>query len=424
MGRIVKWTTLGLLGLISLAVVGCSTVMLPRVSAKPDGYRAHPNLLTPYGGMEQVRDVELWERERAPFWTDMLMSQVYGSMPPDMDVHVLSDELITTDLLEGKASLRAVKLRFGDSEPAITLDVHFVVPNTKGPHPVILGASFCPNHTALPFEGVEPPDAIYPGFCDKESWATPIFLFVFGMHISSPPIEKIIDHGFAFGAYYPGQVVPDSATEAPAVLAALPRGDMKHGPYAAIGIWAWSASRIVDYVEMAPDLDSDRIILFGHSRYGKSSLLAGALDTRIAGVIAHQSGTGGASLQSNDIGEPIKAITENYPHWFTPNYALFAEQQTDMPFDQHALLALMAPRPVLLGNSARDQWSDPKGAFASARAAGEVYKLYGEPGFEADSLKEFDPDAPITFEFRTGTHGITTRDWEYFLTWLDAKFGD
>ena len=180
----------------------------------------------------------------------------------------------------------------------------------------------------------------------------------------------------------------------------------------------------MDYVETDPHLDESRVILFGHSRTGKSSLLGGALDPRIAGVISHQSGTGGAAIQKNGVGETIASITETFPHWFTPTYALHAEREEDLPFDQHALVALMAPRPLLLGNSARDQWSDPRGSFTAARAAGEVYALYGKPGFEARNLRGFDPEALLAFQFRGGTHGITPEDWNPFLEWLDAHFGE
>lgn len=422
--RFFKWLGLIILGLILMTVVGCSTVALPRVNAKPADTVATPDLLAPISGMDAVTTKDAWEAERSPFWKDMLLSQVYGSIPPVVPVQVLSDTVLATDLLDGKASLRGVKLAFGGEESQLTIDVHFIVPNTKGPHPVVLGAGFCPNHAVLPFEQVKPPgDAPYPEFCDG-SWAEPLFLFIFGRHISTPPLEDLIDKGFAFGAYYPGQIVPDSASAAPARLAALPKGDMKYGPYAAIGSWAWTALRITDFVEADPGLDGNRIILFGHSRYGKSSLLAGALDPRIAGVIAHQSGTGGASLQKDNIGEPIAEITKNYPHWFTPNYALFADRADELPFDQHALVALMAPRPLLLGNAARDKWSDPKGAFSSAKAAGKIYALYGEAEFTAKDLKDFQPNAALSYQFREGTHGITPEDWTPFLKWLDAHFSD
>ncbi len=421
--RVLKWAALVFAALFLLAVVGCSTIALPRVTATPEGATPTPDLLAPIGGMARVETVENWEAERAPFWTNMQLSQVFGSIPPELPVSVRSDETLRNDLFDGKASLRAVTLEFGQQTPALTIDVHFVIPNTDGPHPIVLGSGFCPNHTALPFDGVEPPQTDYPGFCDG-SWADGLFKFIFGRYITTPPLEHLIDHGFAFGAYYPGQIVPDSSRRAADALAALPGGEMTHGPYATIGAWAWAASEINTFLDADPAFDPDGVILFGHSRYGKSSLLAGALDRRIDGVIAHQSGTGGASLQKNGIGEPIESISDTYPHWFTETYALYIDRVEDMPFDQHALVALMAPRPLLLGNSARDKWSDPKGAFDAARAAGAVYELYGSDAFDARNLKDFQPASDLAYQFREGTHGITPEDWAPFLDWLDAHFGE
>ena len=424
MKHILKWVGILVLGTITLGVVGCSTVGLPHVSAKPETLLPAPDLLAPIGGEPQVTTASDWTETRAPFWTSMLLSQVYGSIPPATHPKVINRNLITTDLLDGRASLTAVQLELAIGDKTYRQDVHFVVPNTKGPHPVILGAGSCPDDITLPFEGVtRAEDVLYPGYCDGEGIMKNVAHFVFGRYIETPPLEDIIDHGFAFAAYYPGMVIPDSPEAAMQQLAALPKTDMDNGPYAALGIWAWVASRITDYVETDDMLDEDRVILFGHSRTAKSSLLAGALDPRIAGVISHQSGTGGASVQKNGIGEPIVRITDVYPHWFSPTYALYADRAEAMPFDQHALVALMAPRPLLLGNSARDQWADPKGAFSSARAAGQVYELFGEPGFTARNLKDFQPDAKLAFQFREGTHGITPEDWTPFLKWLDRQFG-
>lgn len=424
MRRILKWIGIGFLGCITLGIVGCATVGLPHVSAKPETIFPTPDLLAPIGGEPQVSTAEAWVTSRAPFWTNILLSQVYGSVPPATRPEVISDELISSDLLDGKASLRAVQLELSIGDKTYRQDVHFVVPNLKGPHPVILGAGSCPDDITLPFEGItRADDAIYPSYCDGEGMMSTIAHFVFGRYIETPPLEEIIDHGFAYGAYYPGMVVPDSAEAGVQALNDLPKTDMTHGPYGGLGIWAWVASRITDYIETDAILDNNRIILFGHSRMAKSSLLAGALDGRIAGVISHQSGTGGASVQKNDIGESVAEITMNYPHWFSSAYALYADRAGTMPFDQHALVALMAPRPLLLGNSARDQWSDPKGAFSSARAAGEVYELFGKTPFTARNLKDFKPDETLAFQFREGTHGITPEDWTPFLQWLDAHFG-
>lgn len=422
MGVVFRWIGYVVLTLILLGIVGCSTVVLPRVSAAPPKTTASPDLLGEVGDRPAITTVNEWEGSRAPYWKDTLLNNVYGSIPPRVDVDVVSRTEHSEVIYDGKARLVSTTLALGSEERTIMVDM--LLPATEGPHPIIVGAGFCPNHTAIPFEGVVPPKMPYPGFCDGGTIA-PLGLFIFGRHISQPPLEDLIDRGYGFAAYYPGEVVPDSSSAAPAALISLPRenGALPHGDYAAIGAWAWIASHIVDYMVEEPLTDGEKVVLFGHSRYGKSSLLAGVIDERVAAVISHQSGTGGASLQRNGVGEPIADITANYPHWFTPAYADLAEGEGSPEFDQHALVALMAPRPLLLGNAARDQWSDPQGAFAAAQAADPVYELYGVEGFDQDRLNRFNPDAELAFQWRSGTHGITPEDWAPFLNWLDVHVG-
>ena len=130
-----------------------------------------------------------------------------------------------------------------------------------------------------------------------------------------------------------------------------------------IGVWAWMMSRVADVLETEEAIDSEQLAVMGHSRRAKAALLAGARDERFSVILAHQSGTGGASLHRDNLGEPIGSITEGYPHWFVPGYADYADREDALPLDAHYLLALIAPRSVLLGNSWRDVWPDPAGAW-------------------------------------------------------------
>ena len=90
--------------------------------------------------------------------------------------------------------------------------------------------------------------------------------------------------------------------------------------------------------------------------------------------------------------------------------------------DQHQLIALMAPRPLLLGNAKRDVWSDPEGAFRAAKGAAPAYKVYGSDGLRQSKLTQFDPKADIAFWMRPGTHGVVKEDWPAFLEFMDAHF--
>ena len=179
---------------------------------------------------------------------------------------------------------------------------------------------------------------------------------------------------------------------------------------------------MVDALESDPDIAASDYVTYGHSRYGKSALVAAAFDPRISGVISHQSGTGGASLNRRKKGETVASITKNYPHWFAARYAEYAGREGEMPVDQHHLLALIAPRPVMLGNARRDVWSDPNGAFRAAMGADPVYRLYADAGLEQSRLDEWRPDASLAFWLRPGTHGVVEEDWPAFLEFLDAHF--
>jgi len=139
-------------------------------------------------------------------------------------------------------------------------------------------------------------------------------------------------------------------------------------------------------------------------------------------VIAHQSGRGGAALTRSEAGESVAQITRTFGFWFTPRFATYAGREAEIPVDQHQLLALIAPRPVLIGSGDRDAWSDPAGAFRAVQAASPVYQLYGAPAFEQTRMTKPELARPQAFFMRRGTHGVTTEDWALFLEFLDAHF--
>ncbi|MAP95400.1 MAG: hypothetical protein CMK07_10655 [Ponticaulis sp.] len=408
-----------------LMLVACTAAGLPKVHKWPEPFPGAPALLEPVGSMSAVSTTAQWQTERAPYFRELLLNEIYGSIPPATPFKPVSRKVLSEDILGGEASLIAVRMILNIQDESYLQDLHIVVPNTEGPHPLILGAGSCPNDVTLPYEEiVRPRHVIYPDYCNASGVTEGLSKFVFGRYIETPPIKRLIREGFAYGAYYPGMVIPDEDEAGVERLATINRNPGPNGPYGAVGVWAWTASRLADYLETEPAIDPERIILFGHSRMAKSSLLAAALDDRFAGVMTHQSGTAGASLQRNEVGESIAEITERYPHWFSPRYAEYANNDVSVPVDQHALIALVAPRPVFLGNAEHDQWSDPQGAFSAAQAASPVYQLYGEEPFTARTLRDFQPEAPIAYQFRNGTHGITPEDWRAMRKWLAAHFAE
>ena len=141
----------------------------------------------------------------------------------------------------------------------------------------------------------------------------------------------------------------------------------------------------MDYLETDKDVDARRVAIVRQSRLGKTVLWAGARDTRFAMVIASCSGEGGAARARRNYGETNKNMAVHYGYQFCSNYQKFQDNVNLMPVDTHELLALIAPRPLYLSTGSEDQWSDPRGEFLAAVAAGPVYRLLGKQGLDSSS---------------------------------------
>lgn len=413
-----------LAGAAVMSLGGCALAGLPNAPLHPKAQaQAAPPALAPFAGDGPVSDFAHWQDVRAPLLRAAFRETIYGAYPAPTGVHILAREIIAPDAFGGLGSVEQWEIGLGEDAGAPRFRFHLalVLPKAaKGPVPIVLMENFCGNGAALrKFAGIV-------GARCKTTWfSRRMTEAIFGSRIQEPPFRQVLRRGYGIAALYAGEIVPDrDSPETYAALEALtPPGTPPNQRTGAILAWAWAYSRAYEALQTDPRIDAAHIALWGHSRNGKAALAAAAYDPRLPAVIALQSGTGGASLGRDDVGESTEQITEAYPHWFAPAYRAYAGHHGDLPVDQHQLIALIAPRPVLIGGARRDVWGDPNGALAALHGADPVYRLAGAPPFEQTDPRKPEMDKPLAYFWRPGFHGVHQSDWDRALDFLDAQWG-
>ncbi len=250
--------------------------------------------------------------------------------------------------------------------------------------------------------------------------------FVKGVPNKYLPIEEIIDMGYAVLAFCYEDVTSDNADFTNGLAGILyPDGKRQPTDAGKLSIWAWAAQRVLDYAETEPRLDMTRAGVCGHSRLGKTALLCGATDHRFKFVYSNDSGCSGAAITRDKVGEDVAYITDKFPYWFCENYKQYAEREHEMPFDQHWLLACVAPNYVSVGSAVEDTWADPDSEMLSCVAASEFYKSKGLAGFAcADRLPKVGDiyhTGSIGYHLRGGAHFFSREDWQKLILFARSK---
>ncbi|MBE6662577.1 MAG: hypothetical protein E7606_04765 [Ruminococcaceae bacterium] len=242
------------------------------------------------------------------------------------------------------------------------------------------------------------------------------------------PTEEIIDNGFAVLSMFYQDVTTDdrdfSNGLAGIVTPEEAQSDLTlRAPNAPgkIAMWAWANMRLLDYAATNPSLDMSNAAVIGHSRLGKTALLTGALDERFRFVIANNAGCSGDAITRKKQGEHIKDISRMFPFWFCENYKKYADESL-LTFDQHMLVATIAPRHFLSGAAVGDGWADPESQLLSCRAASVAWEQLGKKGLVAPDryaeVGEQFPEGNISYHLRDGLHYLSRYDWNVYMNYI------
>lgn len=379
---------------------------------KMDNKRGVPQVLACLDGSE-VNDGAAWYARRRPELLKLFRREEYGRLPDMSEValHIRAvDSRSGPAVMEGRALRRTVEVEA-----------------------VRRGRSFIFNFVVFIPLGLEKPAPAFVVVCNRGIRDSDP-----ARHFLSPfyPAETIVSRGYACAAFRTQEVAADyeegfttgfhrlfpewaESTQA--------RPDDAYG---AITAWAWAAGRVMDYFESEPLIDEKRVAVAGHSRGGKTALWCAAQDERFAMAVSSCAGNSGDALARGAKGERIADIVGRFPYWFARNYRRYAGREEELPFDQHMLISLIAPRLVYTSSKTFDAWADQEGQFESLRQASPVFELLGVPGLRDASQGSGIPaerplperplhEGHIGYHFKTGSHDMDEYDWNCYLDFAD-----
>jgi hypothetical protein len=367
-----------------------------------------------------VHDAKTWDKRRRPEIVRLFEENQYGrspGRPPGMSFDVFDTG---TPAFEGKAIRRQVTIYLSANKAGPKINLLLYLPAAAAKHvPLLLNIAFSTNSTVVDDPGVKP----------GEVWDNKTHKRVPGAQgrtFGRLNVPLLLDAGFGVATFYYGDVDPDDPEGFADGIRALylKPGQSRPAPdeWGSIAAWAWGMSRAMDYLETDKGVDAKRVAITGISRLGKTVMWAGAQDPRFAMVLASCSGEGGAALSRRDYGETIAHLVAptRYPYQFAANYAKYAGFPDMAPMDANMLIALIAPRPVLLQTGNTDFWSDPKGEFLAAVAAGPVYRLLGKDGLDTGLWPAAKTPIlhTIGYYMHDGGHGMVPSDWEIYLEFM------
>lgn len=383
-----------------------------------------PDALTCIDGTKITNIIE-WEQKRRPELLHLFTTYMFGKTPERPNK--VKWEIINVDknALGGRAVRKDIRIWLLNHDDNLKLSLQMYLPKEKEniSIPFFLGIALLPNYTVAFDPNVNIPDSIL--IADGKK----IKAYERGKMKDFWQVDKILSHGYGLATFcYQDVLIDSSISYQEKIYKHFYRPNQTY-PYpnewGAIAVWAWATRIVMDYLETDRNVDKKKVALIGHSRLGKTALWTAAQDERFAMVFANNTGCGGAAISRRNFGETLEAINARYPHWFCGNFKQFNERENFLPFDQHELIALIAPRPIYIASAETDYWSDQKGEFLGGKYAESVYKLYGLNGISCDKMPPLNVpcmEGSIGYHIRKGKHTMTEFDWDQYLHFADKYF--
>ena len=376
--------------------------------------RSLPEILISTKG-KKIKSVEEWEQIRRPEIVELFEELMYGKVPNKLVKTSFKVTNRVGNAIDGKAKLKEVVISLFNTADTVNLHLLIFLPKNKDkPVPLFLSLNSGGNHTVSADTNITvTPGTQNPRGSDATSWS----------------VEEILTRGYGFATIYCGDMDPDFDDGFQKGIHPLFYDEIQNQPrsdeWGTLSAWAYGLSKAMDYIETDSEIDKNKVAVIGHSRLGKAVLWAGAKDERFQMVILNNSGSGGAALARGNTKETIKQMNTPFPNWFCGNFKAFNGREDELPFDQHMLLALIAPRSVYVAGAQDDRYCDTFAEYQALLHAGQVYRLYNP-----ETIKSKIPpnvNQPIVvgkmgWHIRSGGHGLTMYDWEQYLNFADNQF--
>lgn len=380
-----------------------------------------PNLLVSAKG-KHIETADDWLGTRRPEIRQLLIDNQFG-VPPSIAsgrkptiTHAYSEQNVVT--LNGTALRSQSTVTATTDLGSHTIDVvHYLPAKATAPVPMVLMVNFSPSMLMVDDTGIKETDGWDAGqrIPGREARV-----------IAKQDIAPYLARGYGVALVHYAQIEPDfaggSSLGLRRIYGPVNEASRKANDAGAIATWAEGLSIVREHLALNQYIDGDRIALYGVSRLGKAALWAGANDPKFAAVIAVCSGEGGGALSRRNYGETIGHVAASFPYWFAPRWNSYAPSPSTSPVDAHMIMAMIAPRPLMIITGETDAWSDPYGEFLAARLATPVYRLFGKGGVDGIPALDIATQDDLVYMMHAAGHGPAPQDTPAILGFLDHHF--